>query len=65
VDPEEEAQRRRAEELREQVERLKSGEEPEDEPETPREFVHRRMREGCEPEDEEDTGEPEDEEDAG
>jgi hypothetical protein len=53
VDTDEEARRRRAEELREQVERLKSGEEPEDEPETPREFVHRRMREDCEPGDEE------------
>jgi hypothetical protein len=56
VDPDEEARLRRAEELREQVERLKSGEKPEEEPETPREFVHRRMREDCQPEDEEDAG---------
>jgi hypothetical protein len=56
VDSDEEARRRRAEELRKQVERLESGEQPEDEPETPREFVHRRMHEGCEAEDEEDAG---------
>jgi hypothetical protein len=62
----EEEQRRRAAELREQVERLKSGEEaPEEEaepvPESPREFIRRKMRE----EEEEGEGEPEPEEPAG
>lgn len=47
---EEEAQRRRAEELREEIARIKSGDESEDgsgedEPESPREFIERKMRE--------------------
>jgi hypothetical protein len=41
----EEARARRAAELREQIRKLEQGEEPEDEPETPREFVDRKMRE--------------------
>jgi hypothetical protein len=67
LDTEEEEQRRRAAELREQVERLKSGEEaPAEEegaepvPESPREFIRRKMRE----EEEEGKGEPEEEEPA-
>lgn len=69
MDAEEEERRRRAAELREQVERLKSGEEaPEGEEaepvaESPREFIRRKMREEDEEEeaeaseDEEPTGE--------
>ena len=45
MDPEEEERLERAAELREQIEKLKSGEEPDEEPESPREFVHRKMRE--------------------
>ena len=48
----EEAQRRRAEELREEIARVKSGDESEDdsgegegEHESPREFIERKMRE--------------------
>ena len=67
MDTEEEEQRRRAAELREQVERLKSGEEaPAEEeegaepvPESPREFIRRKMRE------EEEQGELDEEEPAG
>lgn len=51
MDPEEEARLERAAELREQIEKLKSGEEPDEEPESPREFVHRKMREEAEAED--------------
>jgi hypothetical protein len=55
MDPEEEARLERAAELREQIEKLKSGEEPneepDEEPESPREFVHRKMREEPEAED--------------
>ena len=46
----------RAAELREQIEKLRSGEEPEeDEPEAPREFIHRKMGEES---DEQSDGEP-------
>jgi hypothetical protein len=57
VDPEEEARLRRAAELRELVEKLKSGEEQAEEPppETPRDFIHRKMREDTEPEADEDS----------
>jgi hypothetical protein len=48
MDPEEEARLERAAELREQIEKLQSGEEPDEEAETPREFVHRKMREEAE-----------------
>jgi hypothetical protein len=69
LDAEEEEQRRRADELREQVERLKSGEEgPSEEegaepvPESPREFIRRKMREE---EAEEEQAELDEEEPAG
>lgn len=56
MDPEEEARLERAAELREQIEQLKSGEECEEEPdeeaESPRDFVHRKMREESEADDE-------------
>lgn len=51
MDPEEEARLERAAELREQIEKLKSGEEPDEEPESPREFIHRKMREEPDAED--------------
>jgi len=55
MDPEEEARLERAAELREQIEKLKSGEECEEEPdeeaESPRDFVHRKMREEAEADD--------------
>jgi hypothetical protein len=67
MDPDEEARLERAAELREQIEKLKSGdecdEEPDEEPESPREFVHRKMREEAEAEadpDDEDEDEGED-----
>jgi len=46
----EEARKRRAEELREEIAQIESGQEPEegseeDEPESPRDFVERKMRE--------------------
>jgi hypothetical protein len=47
-DPDEHARRKRADELRKRVQRLLSGEPPEDgkkRTETPREFIHRRMGE--------------------
>ena len=64
MDPDEEARLERAAELREQIEKLKSGEEcgeePGEEPESPRDFVHRKMREEPEAEtDADDTDEDE------
>jgi hypothetical protein len=47
----EEARRKRADELREEIASIERGDEPEDdegeaEPESPRDFVERKMREG-------------------
>ncbi len=53
MDDDEKERLERAAELREEIDKLRSGEEPDEEPESPRDFVHRKMRE--EPEaDEED-----------